>query len=286
MKKRIFIVGLALLSFIMLMAASILSSDKINQLFVFGDSLSDTGNVFRATGGTHPPSPPYFQGRFSNGLVWVEYLASMLELNFKPNNNFSYGGATTGEVSMNGVPGLLAQVDSFTKADQKANPNALYILWAGANDYLYGAANPTQSIEDLSRAVESLVKVGAKKIMVANLPDLGKVPATSHHPNANILTSLTITHNISLAKSLDILNQKLDYHTQIIKFDVNSLYLEAITNPEKFSLTNVTTACLNNLTTCDRPEKFLFWDGIHPTTAAHRVLAEAAFKGLPISSGS
>lgn len=281
MKKKILIAGLALLSFIMItLAASVQGSQTINELYVFGDSLSDVGKVFHATGGTYPSSPPYFQGRYSNGLVWVEYLASSLLLTSKPNTNFACGGATTGSGSVNGIPGLLAQVNSFTKAHPEVNPNALYVLWAGANDYLYGASDPTVSIENLSKAVQSLSTAGAKKIMVANLPDLGKLPATHNRPNSSILSSVTIAHNLSLAKSLNVSSQKLDSHTQIIELDANSLYQEAITNPSKFGFTNVTNGCLNNLTPCDRPEKFLFWDGIHPTTAAHRIIAEAALKAL------
>jgi phospholipase/lecithinase/hemolysin len=50
-----------------------------SQLYVFGDSLSDPGNVFNLSGSTQPPAP-YFNGRLSNGLVWSEYLAQSLNL--------------------------------------------------------------------------------------------------------------------------------------------------------------------------------------------------------------
>ncbi len=70
-----------------------LNSPEINQLYVFGDSLSDVGNVFRATGRQYPASPPYFQGRFANGPVWVEYLADDLKLPRNPSTNFAFGGA-------------------------------------------------------------------------------------------------------------------------------------------------------------------------------------------------
>lgn len=83
-----------------------------------------------------------------------------------------------------------------------------------------------------------------------------------------------------MAKSFEVLNDKLGHDTQIIQLDVNSLYREAITEPAKFGFTNVTNACLNNVAVCDNPDKFLFWDGIHPTTAGHRILAEAALKAL------
>lgn len=288
MKKQIFAAGLALLSAMMVaLVAPMQSSNtvqifhQINELFVFGDSLSDVGNVFHATGRAYPPNPPYFQGRYSNGPVWVEYLASELMLTPEQNTNFAYGGATTGNSSINGIPGLLAQVQSFTKAHRQVNPNALYVLWAGANDYLHGATtNATLSSDNLSQAIQSLSKAGAKKIMVANLPDLGKLPATQNGLYSSTLNSLTSAHNISLSKSLDGLKQKLGSDTQIIKVDVYSSYHEAITNPAKFNLTNVTTACLNDAATCDNPNKFLFWDGIHPTTVGHQILAKTALRAL------
>lgn len=282
MKKNILSLAIiALLSFVMaVFAPSILSVQKINQLYIFGDSLSDTGNIYRATGGVYPSSPPYFQGRYSNGLVWVEYLASGLKLTSEQRTNFAFGGATTGSSGMNGIPGLLAQVDNFTKAHPDINPNALYVLWAGANDYLYGTSNSTMPIENLSKAIQLLSTRGAKKILVANIPDLGKLPSTRYTANSNSLSQSAIAHNQSLAKSFEVLNDKLGHDTQIIELDVNSLYREAITEPAKFGFTNVTNACLNNVAVCDNPDKFLFWDGIHPTTAGHRILAEAALKAL------
>ncbi|MDZ8056449.1 MAG: SGNH/GDSL hydrolase family protein [Aulosira sp. ZfuVER01] len=289
MKKKIFAVVLALLTFIMVIFASSTQSsqnvheEQINELYVFGDSLSDTGNIFKATNGVYPPSPPYFQGRYSNGPVWVEHLSTKLGLNNTKNINFACGGATTISGNINGIPGALAQVYSYTKSQQKLNPNALYILWAGANDYLYGATNTSSAIANLSNAVQSLLTAGAKTVMVANLPDLGKIPATYSTFNSSNLSAVTNLHNLELAKSIDSLQQRFGFGNKIIQLDVNSLYREAISNPAKFDFTNVTSSCLSNVTTCSNPDKFLFWDGIHPTTAAHRILADAALKAISIS---
>ena len=130
------------------------SSGQINELYVFGDSLSDMGNVFRATGGLYPSNSPYFQGRYSNGQVWVEYLGNRLELSATRINNFAYGGATTGSSSNSLVPGLLTQVQSFNQSHQRTNPNALYVLWAGANDYLQGAGSATIPVENVTKKAE------------------------------------------------------------------------------------------------------------------------------------
>ncbi len=151
--------------------------EPINQLYVFGDSLSDVGTVFRSTGGMYPPQPTYFQGRYSNGRVWVEYLAERLKIKSSHVNNFACGGATSGSESNTFVPGSLTQVQSFTQKHPRTLPNSLYVLWAGANDYLQGVNSVTVPVENVTRAAASIANIGAKNILVANLPDLGQLPA-------------------------------------------------------------------------------------------------------------
>jgi phospholipase/lecithinase/hemolysin len=259
-------------------AASLQNTEEI---YVFGDSLSDVGNVFKATGGAISPSPPYAQGRFSNGLVWVEYLAPKLGLSPNLNTNFAFGGATTGSTNLVPVlPGLQQQINSFTATNPSANPNGLYIVWAGANDYLGGTTSPSAPVENLSAAVRSLAAVGAQDILVPNLPDLGELPSTLNSTSASALNDLTRAHNINLAQSLDSLSYDLGPDTNIIPLDVNTLVNEVSAAPAEFGFTNVTDACLGN-PECDNLDEFLFWDGIHPTTAAHRQLGEAAFAAVP-----
>lgn len=255
------------------------SSDSINELYVFGDSLSDMGTVFRMTGGTYPPHPTYYQGRYSNGRVWVEYLADYLKLPSNRVTNFAYGGATTGSSLHSLVPGLVTQVQSFKRAHQRLNPDALYVLWAGANDYLQGASRATIPVENVTGAISSLTGVGAKNILVANLPDLGQLPATRTGANSASLTALTQAHNQGLRRALKVLSQQHS-ELKIATLDANTLYRKAITNPAAFGFTNVTSACSSGSGTCGNQAQFLFWDSIHPTTAAHRILGEAAFVAI------
>jgi len=260
------------------LTTSIQNTHPITELYVFGDSLSDAGTVFRATGGMYPPNPPYFQGRYSNGRVWVEYLADRLHLSFNQANNFACGGATTGSDHQSFVPGLLTQVQSFTQTHKQFHSNALYVLWAGANDYLQGVSSATLPVENIARAIASLADVGAKKILVANLPDLGQLPTTRTTANSASLSALTQAHNQGLRRALKVSQQHS--HLQIATLDANRLYREAIANPAAFGFTNVISPCLAGLSACGSPDKFLFWDGIHPTTAAHRILGETAFAAI------
>jgi thermolabile hemolysin len=256
---------------------------NISQIYVFGDSLSDPGNVFKASQGQVPPSPPYFQGRYADGLVWTEYLAQQLKIDANANTNFAYGGATTG--SSQQVPfGLLAQIDCYQASDSKASTNALYIIWAGANDYLGGGNNTNFPVENSVAAVKYLVQAGAKNILVVNLPDLGELPGTRNSQRAKELSSLTQKHNSQLAAALKNLRQQLKTELNIIYYDVNEIFNQAIYNPTKFGFTNVTDTCLNieqsQYVVCKNPEEYLFWDYIHPSTAAHKLLAETVFATL------
>ncbi len=255
-----------------------LSSQSYDEIYVFGDSLSDVGNLFNATG--IPPSPPYFEGRASNGPLWVEYLANNLGAT---STNLAFGGAYTGTNNiftsgMHSLPGLQQQINGFTATNTSADPNALYVLWAGANDYLYaGITDPTVPVNNLSTAVSSLADYGAKNIMVVNLPDLGKLPLRNVDSQISSgLNALTEAHNLGLAANLDSLSQKSDIN--IIPVDVNSLFNEVITAPGEFGFTNVTDSCLS--VACANPDEFLFWDDIHPTTTAHELVGELAVSAL------
>ena len=282
MKKQLVTAGFVLFSLIFPQKAS---AAIFSQIYTFGDSLSDTGNAYKATASQLPPSPPYFEGRFSNGPVWVEYLAKSLGLK---QTNFAIGGANTDSKNtlipgnpLN-LPGLEQQINNFTTANPTADKDGLYIVWAGSNDYLGGGVtNPTQPVTNLANAVTSLANVGAKNIMVVNLPDLGKLPGTSGDSQTSLgLSTLTGFHNSGLNTTLAALSQQPGIN--IIPVDVNSLFNRAIASKEEFGFTNVTDSCLNlaTQTICSNPDKYLFWDAIHPTTRVHSLIAETALAAV------
>jgi phospholipase/lecithinase/hemolysin len=298
MQKQFLATGFFLLS---LMFPLKVSAQNYDQIYVFGDSFSDTGNVFNFTNGAIPPNPTYFNGRFSNGPVWVEYLASKLGLTFNPKTNFAFGGATTGtkNLGISLLPGLKQQINDFTTVNKSADPKALYIIWAGTNDYLeyfyHNIPNPTKSVANLSAAITSLAGVGAENILVVNLPDLGKFPVTGGNiQTASILSTFTNAHNSNLTTTINLLNQELSSETHIIPLDVNSLYNRLIEDRQKFGLTNVTDSCIGYLSVVPikvpvkpvlcNPDKFLFWDELHPTTATHQLIGDLAFLALKSAS--
>ena len=71
------------------------SATPLNKIVVFGDSLSDNGNLYEYLKHQLPLSPPYFEGRFTNGPVWIE---DLIESYYPTNSNdhlldYAYGGA-------------------------------------------------------------------------------------------------------------------------------------------------------------------------------------------------
>jgi len=301
MSKKIIATGFVLLSFLLPLKVMAASFDGV---YVFGDSLSDDGNVYNATGGSQnpttaiPENPPYYQGHYSNGPIWTEYLAQDLGLTPNPKTNFAFGGAGSGDnsTSVNPlIPGLITQVSGFKQqlklSGETADPNAVYTIWAGANDYLAGGVTDFKStVTNISTAVSDLASVGAKDILVVNLPNLGILPATSGNPQRSIgLSALTNAHNSFLASTLNSLSQQLSpEHVNIIPLDVNSLFNDVIAHPGNFGFTNVTNSCLSPLgapvmgsftecaTTQQEQNSYLFWDALHPTTAGHEIIAQRA----------
>ena len=297
MKKQAVAAGFVLFSFMLPTKASAVSFD---QLYVFGDSLSDTGNIYNATGKIFPQSPPYFEGRFSNGPLWVDYLGDQLGL--KPTLfttlpstpatqgiNFAFGGASSGSgnavVPNPNLPGVLQQVLGFAGTlqanNQTADPNALYTLWGGANDFLF--SNPKDSttpISNISLALNTLVKVGAKNILVFNLPDLGKLPAAKiNDRNPTTLSKSTSEFNLGFAQTVNALSQNPNLN--IIPIDIYSLFNQA----SALRFTNVTESCLSRLDICNPANnKFVFWDDFHPTTAVHKLVADTALAAIQAKS--
>lgn len=170
------------------------------QIVSFGDSISDTGNTFLAAG---IPGAPYFEGRFSNGPVWVEVLAGLIGVappapSLVGGTNNSWGGAETGVgPSFMGTPNLGTQVAAFVAANTLA-PTQLVTITGGGNDFLNAGQNdPIVPVNNISSAITGLVASGGRNFIVANLPRLGQVPATAGLPAANrdALDVLSLTYN-------------------------------------------------------------------------------------------
>ena len=171
------------------------SAGPFSSMYVFGDSLSDTGNTVAVLasqnlGRPFPFAGPYNGGSFSNGPLWVEYLAYGLGLPgtaasfMVGGNNFAFAGARTNQFTSDGLPPLIAQSFGIFGSGgtlPAADPNALYVVVGGGNDVrAVRSGEPGASIGDaisgLTNTIGYLASIGAKNVLVANLPDLGLTP--------------------------------------------------------------------------------------------------------------
>ncbi|MBV8037024.1 SGNH/GDSL hydrolase family protein [Roseateles sp.] len=276
---------------------------SFSTIYVFGDSLSDTGNT-QAVLGTNAiiaNTAGYgANGRFSNGPVWHESLATGLGLapatrSRSNGNNYAHGGARIDNASGQSA-GVLNQYASYTsgKGAGGADANALYIVWGGGNDArdLVGKANPLSAIQSaigsLSGVLTGLLNSGATTLLVPNLPDLGRIPEFRTGANASSASQVSKLWNDTLLTMLDEINS----HTtaSIYFLDVFSIFNDVLDHPASYGFSNTTGQCRSlgflNLTeiSCANADSWVFWDQIHPTKAAHAMLGAAALDLL--SNGS
>ena len=282
-------------------------------LVVFGTSLSDPGNAFALAKiqATPPdfsldqllvPSAPYAKGghHLSNGATWVEQLGLLLGLEasvrpaFQVGNsratNFAIAGAHARNDGLN--PTLPFEVSAFLQqAGGIAPSDALYIIEMGSNDVRDaveaiagggdGAAIIGQALTSIASQIGVLYGAGARNFLVLNVPNIGLTPAlqiaNSQSPGAaQLATFVTQVFNANLTATLGQVAALPGIH--IVPFDLYALINQIVATPAAFGLTNVASACLTPFVppySCQSPDEYLFWDGVHPTKAAHGIIAES-----------
>ena len=274
----ILFVALVVSSTSSLRAQEWLGPNSFTGIYAFGDSLTDTGNFFDLTG---LPPEPYFEGRVSNGIVWIEYLALAMQLDAGSVVNYAYAGATTGRENENDIPGIfefpgLQDELDFFEADlggNSADQSALYVVWAGANDFFVSgpsAATIATAVGNNVVAVQRLHQAGAQRIMVVNMPDLGLTPY-GRSVDAAGLSFISAVYNDSLDSALDELAAA---GIKTMRVDASSRVQDMVAQPQQFGFSNVVDAFLPAFV--GDPSEFLFWDSVHPTTRGHFFFAEEA----------
>lgn len=252
-----------------------------DNIYVFGDSYCDVGNIFLATGRAEPPAP-YYNGRFSNGPIWIEHVAGSLGLPMKPSiaggTDFAFGGAfATAPQPIPGggvIPSVPQQVELYLSQNHgKADPKALYILEGGGNDILDATGgSPEQLGFQIATALAEseflLRRAGATHFIIPNLFDVGLLPAGQ--AKADFDHRAVVAANKSLNDLLAIEQFLEGIH--ILRLDVFSLLNSVKTDPGHFGFTNVTDPCLTT-TICSDPDHTLFWDTHHPTVFGHAFFA-------------
>ncbi|CAF4162295.1 unnamed protein product, partial [Adineta steineri] len=180
-----------------------------DKIIVFGDSNTDGGNVYKLTNNTWPITPPYYQGRFTNGPNWFD------RLNASSKSNYAYGGATTDNNFVKGytklnlvlVPGIRQQIASYFNDTLNTTINfnrTMYILWAGGNDFIANSSITVSSLTNsFMNSVRDLLKFGAKNILIFNQAPIQVYPYFSRQNLSATYTALTLQINNALQASLN-----------------------------------------------------------------------------------
>jgi len=289
-------------------AATSVSANAYDALYAFGDSLSDAGNVYVATGQREPISPPYAQGRFTNGKIWLQDLAATLSLPLvRPQllggTDFAVGGAETGPTPVHkaNVTDLPAQLAFFAAKVPQPRPDALYAVWIGSNDLFdilaapgltpaQGEADARKAIANITAFVGAIAAAGAQHVVVLDAPDLGQTPQIRElGPAAQTAASaLAAYFDRTLASDLTTLNLALGLDLHIV--DTFTAIDAAVADPAAFGFTNVLDPCWTggftqrNGKLCAirrlAEDGHLFWDHIHPTARGHALVAGVVAQAL------
>ncbi|AXI63798.1 autotransporter domain-containing esterase [Pseudomonas kribbensis] len=287
---------------------------------VFGDSLSDAGTF------SDPDGPAGSVKRFTNrtGPNYQDGSGEFYSLNatqliggrlgFTPNqtasadsavragqglpdgNNWAVGGYRTDQI-LDSITST-STTDERTRAGYlpsngfRADPNALYYLTGGGNDFLQGRVTSlpqaNAAADRLVDSVRTLQGAGARYIMVWLLPDIGLTPAINGSPLQAFTSQLSAQFNTELVSQLQTVN------ANVIPLNIPVLLKEAFANPAQFGLAtdqNLVATCFSgdgctenarygiNSATPD-PTKLIYNDAVHPTEAGQRLIADYAYSLL------
>lgn len=253
--------------------------------YFFGDSLTDNGNLYVVTGGTQPPSPPYNQ-RFTNALVFAEYLVPGLQrATTAPLGvnqlDFAFGGATAAPAA--NPPGFAQQIGLFNSRGITIGANELVSVFFGANDFFNAVNIPANqnaaainalaaaSVSNVVGGVQTLLTRGGRNFIVFYLPDLGSTPAFRTSPANPLATLYTTSFNSGLQTALTTALATAPAGTNITIVNARAFLDRLIATPATFGLTNTTIGFLQAGT--GNVAQYLFFDSVHPTSTVQQLEA-------------
>ena len=254
------------------------AATSYDNLYVFGDSYCDVGNIFAATG---QPAAPYYNGRFSNGPIWVEHVAGFLHVPLTASllggTDSAVGGAwVTAPQSVPGgvIPSVPQQVESYLNLHKgKADPKALYIIVGGGNDILGTTTGSPEALGyhiavGIAESEWLLRQAGARHFVIPNLFNVALLPAAAGH--VQFAAAASAATNKRVNRLLEI--EELIEGVHILRMDIFSMINAVQTDPTHFGFTDMTDPCLTT-SLCADPDHTFFWDTHHPSEFGHAFFA-------------
>jgi outer membrane lipase/esterase len=293
-KLALSVCGLAMLF------SSVASASSFDQIYVFGDSLSDNGNAALALGTSSPlaPLPPNYNGSsYTDGIdtvpsttgplgLWIDQFAAKIGVAdpqpfLAGGTNYAVASAETGSSSQQDMGN---QVGAYFSAHPSSDPNALYVFFGGANDLLDSSptADPSTvagtAVGHLAAEIQLLIATGAKHILWFNVPAVVQTPAAAAGGAAYQTFLQAASQDFNADWSAELAGFK-NNGVDIDGVDVHGLMQNIVADPSAYGFTNVTTPAQGIASV--NPNNYLFWDAEHPTTAGDALIADAAMAALP-----
>ena len=273
---------------------------QIGNLIAFGDSLSDMGNAKNSILNV-PDVPPYWQGRFSNGQVWIEHVSdaygrsTTVGSGTQTGDNRAFGGAQTGSgYSYLLLPNVGTQINNYLANVQSSIPsNEVVTLWAGGNDFLYGTANADTIAANMEAHVRQLANAGVTEFIIPNLPPLEKTPEilSRSQSQQSAIGQEVVRYNQKLNGL--IVNLSTELGLTIHNIDAWSIFNNILLNKDALGLTNTQDAacsggisllplpiCNSGDTIAPNVDEYLFFDKAHPTRVMHRFIGRFAVESI------
>lgn len=233
------------------------SGTAFDKIVFFGDSLSDAGTLYRYDFGFLPKSPPYYDGRFSNGYLWSERVAKYFyDKRYVGFKNYAVGGETV--IFHDPRDGFLPYSLSMSLKNYlwhtllQDRSTTLFVIWIGGNDYLRGASNvdalTSSVVENIKAVIEKLICKGGMNFLIINIPNISQLPYAKTYPDPQILNQLSVQHNSKLKQAVTQIQNTYSF-TNIHLFEASELLSALLADPEYYNkkynihLVHTTTAC-------------------------------------------
>ena len=283
-----------------------------SKIYVFGDSLSDRGNLAEVYYHQNLPNPPSYHDSFTNGNVAVQTFASRVGLSvdpslwvtgfqdpfqlfgagYTPGTNYAVAGATAAAQAVGGPPSInlpqqIGALEALTGGN--LDPNALYTVLIGGNDVRNAAEQGTGAVAIAAgvqaelQGIQTLLSSGAKSLLVVNVPNIGVIPEFTSLGLSAIGTQYTQDYDAQLNSGIAGLSTPSG--ASIRQFDLYS-YATSLSSQlanQGFDIKDpcyvntpmsavTTIACGAN---AENINNFYYWDAIHPTAAVDNIVGNA-----------
>ncbi|WP_242154930.1 SGNH/GDSL hydrolase family protein [Sphingomonas sp. BAUL-RG-20F-R05-02] len=282
-----------------LIIPTVSTAASYDRLYVFGDSLVDSGNAATQVPGSAPSS-----GRFTNGLNFADDLSLALGFGLSTaylqgGTNYAVGGSTVATFYPNQVPPDLGyQISGYYEPSTTGavspparrtaiDTNSLVLVTAGGNDIRDYGRPGAPSISDTVSAFQTdltrLVTDGARNIIVVGLPDVGQIPSVYGTARQDSATQASAYLNLQYAAIVGGIQQTLGASGSIRMFDLAGLQTTIQNHPTAYGLDPalVHSSCVGTGGLANNCAGYLYYDGIHPTAYVHSLIADGIVASVP-----